>query len=188
MNKRSRPNSRSSRRTLGQQTVRYHRGAHCHACGERHGRGRYTPSRTPRRISISATAASLSRSRIASSGCCPCTISCRAYRRHLGCGAGRRPISASTPTRCSARPGLTLMQSPAFAPRGRPRMSVAPDSSAREHRAADSRNAAVPRSQREESMSEGFTIANFRMSRRACSQASSQSASARRRWGWPTSI
>jgi hypothetical protein len=41
-------------------------------------------------------------------------------------------------------------------------MSVAPDSSAREHRAADSRNAGVPRSQREESMSEGFTIANFR--------------------------
>jgi hypothetical protein len=27
---------------------------------------------------------------------------------------------------------------------------------------ADSRNAGVPRSQREESMSEGFTIANFR--------------------------
>jgi hypothetical protein len=50
-------------------------------------------------------------------GVLPCTISCRAYGRHLGCGAGRRAISANTRTRCSARPGLTPMRSPAGAAR-----------------------------------------------------------------------
>jgi crotonobetainyl-CoA:carnitine CoA-transferase CaiB-like acyl-CoA transferase len=69
--------------------------------------GRSTPSRTPSRMRISASAGSSSMWKTPISTQSRCTTSSRAFRKARAFGDGRRRIWASTPTRFSPRRGST---------------------------------------------------------------------------------